>query len=176
LVFITINLYNFILCILNNFLKTKFKKILERVLPTEWIRRHLTVAATFTDEFTDGYIRLVFHTLTDNFIDRMNPSVFDSSCHNYRRIYRWISSVGISNTHWQIYRWYVFVGKSCYHRREKIRWYISSGKIFFGMQISSVKPSANGFFCVSDRYSDGMGNYRWKESRRTYFVGEDIGK
>jgi hypothetical protein len=40
----------------------------------------------------------------------------------------------------------VFVGKSCYHRREKIRWYISSGKIFFGMQISSVKPSANGFF------------------------------
>jgi hypothetical protein len=38
-------------------------------LPTELIRRHLTVAATLTDEFTDGYIRSVFHTLTDSFTD-----------------------------------------------------------------------------------------------------------
>jgi hypothetical protein len=28
----------------------------------------------------------------------------------------------------------------------KIRQYISSGKLFFGAQIPSVKPSANGFF------------------------------
>jgi len=35
----------------------------------ELIRRHLTIAATSTDEFTDGYIRSVFHTLTDRFID-----------------------------------------------------------------------------------------------------------
>jgi hypothetical protein len=38
-------------------------------LPTDLIRRHLTVVATFTDEFTDGYIRSVFHTLTDRFTD-----------------------------------------------------------------------------------------------------------
>jgi len=28
----------------------------------EYIRQHLTVAATVTDEFTDEYIRSVFHT------------------------------------------------------------------------------------------------------------------
>jgi hypothetical protein len=69
----------------------------------EYIRRHLTVAATVIDEFIDGYIRSVFHThrryltipailtdectnrylrsvfqtLTDNFTDSMYPSV----CH-----------------------------------------------------------------------------------------------
>ena len=132
MVFITINLYNFILCILNNFLKTNLeKKLLQRVLPTEWIRRHLQVAATFTDAFIDGYIRSVFHTLTDSFTDGMNPSAFDSSYHNYRWIYRRIYLVGISNTHRQIYRRYIAVGKSRYHRRNKIRRYISSGKLFF---------------------------------------------
>jgi len=30
----------------------------------------------------------------------------------------------------------------------KNRWYISSGNLFFGAQISSVKPSANGFFVL----------------------------
>jgi hypothetical protein len=115
-------------------------------LPTKWIRRHLTVVATFTNAFTDGYIRSIFHTLTDRFTDGMNLSVFDSSCHNYRRIYRRIYSVGISNTHRQIYWRYVAVGKSWYHRRNKIRRYISSGKLFFSTQIPSVKPSANGFF------------------------------
>ena len=38
-------------------------------LPMELIRRHLTVAATFTNEFTDGYIRSVCHTLTDSVTD-----------------------------------------------------------------------------------------------------------
>jgi hypothetical protein len=28
----------------------------------EYIRRHLTVAATVTDKLTDGYIRSVFYT------------------------------------------------------------------------------------------------------------------
>jgi hypothetical protein len=28
----------------------------------EYIRRHLTVAATVTDDFTDGYIGSIFHT------------------------------------------------------------------------------------------------------------------
>jgi len=41
----------------------------------ELIRRHLTVASTITDEFTDGHILLVFHTLTDRFTDGYFPSV-----------------------------------------------------------------------------------------------------
>jgi hypothetical protein len=40
----------------------------------------------------------------------------------------------------------VSVGKSRYHRRGENRQYISSGKLFFGAQIPSIKPSANGFF------------------------------
>jgi hypothetical protein len=38
-------------------------------LPTKLIRLHLTVAATLTDEFTNGYIQSVFHTLIDRFTD-----------------------------------------------------------------------------------------------------------
>ena len=102
--------------------------------------------STFTDAFTNGYIRSVFHTLTDSFTDTMNLSAFDSSYHNYQWIYRRIYSVGISNTHWQLYRRYVAVGKSRYHRRNKIRRYISSRKLFFGVRILSIKPSANSFF------------------------------
>jgi hypothetical protein len=37
--------------------------------PTDVICRHLTVASTRTDEFPDGHIRSVFHTLTDRFTD-----------------------------------------------------------------------------------------------------------
>ena len=86
MVCITINLYSFILYILNNFLKTKLrKKILSRILPTDEfgrnfktsptdlstdvIRRPLTVASTRTDAFPDGHIQSVFHTLTDRFTD-----------------------------------------------------------------------------------------------------------
>jgi len=44
-------------------------------LPTDLIRRHLTVASIITDEFTDGHILSVFHTLTDRFTDGNYPSV-----------------------------------------------------------------------------------------------------
>ena len=44
-------------------------------LSTELIRRHLTVAATSTDEFTNGYIRSVFQTLTGKFTNGKWPSV-----------------------------------------------------------------------------------------------------
>jgi len=44
-------------------------------LPTDLIRRHLTVAATLTDEFTDGYIQSVSQTLIDKFTDGTYPSV-----------------------------------------------------------------------------------------------------
>ena len=86
MVYSTINLYSFILYILNNFLKTKLrKKILPRILPmdefgwnfktsptdlpTDVIRRPLTVASTRTDAFPDGHIRSVFYTLTNGFTD-----------------------------------------------------------------------------------------------------------
>jgi hypothetical protein len=75
------------------------------------IRRHLTVAATLTDEFTDEYIQSVFHTLTDRFTDGKQPLVNHDI------------TDGI-----------------------KIHRYISSGNLFFGVQIPSVKPSVNGFF------------------------------
>jgi len=109
LVFITINLYNFILYILNNFLKTNLEKTIYKgfyrrnesvgiwqyhssthlqtaifgryfkhsptALPTDLICRHLTVAATLTDEFTDEYIWSVSQTLTDKVTDGMYPSV-----------------------------------------------------------------------------------------------------
>jgi hypothetical protein len=127
----------------------------------------------------------------------MNPSVFDNSIHrhiyrriysvgisnthrqiyrqtesvgiwhNYRWIYRRIYSVGISNTHRQLYRRYVSVDKSRYHRRMKIHRYISSGKLFFWRTNSVCKTIGKWFFCVSDRYSDGMGNHQQRESRRT---------
>ena len=105
------------------------KKLLPRVLPTEWICRHLTVA--FTDAFTDRYIQSVFQTLTDSFTDGLNSSAFDSSCHTYQRIYKRIYSVGISNTHRQLYRRYVAVGKSRYHRRNKNPSVYFSEKLFF---------------------------------------------
>ena len=48
-------------------------------LPTELIRRHLTVASTSTDEFTDGNIPSVFHTFTDQFNDGYFLSVIATS-------------------------------------------------------------------------------------------------
>jgi hypothetical protein len=82
----------------------------------------LTVAATITDEFTDGYIRSVFQTLTEKFTHSMYPSV----------------NHDITD-------------------RIKIHRYISSGKLFFGAQIPSVRPSANGFFVFSTEIATKCG-------------------
>jgi len=60
-------------------------------LPTELICRHLAVAATSTDEYTDGYIRSVFHTLTN----RLTDDYFQSVNHNITdgiQLRRYISS------------------------------------------------------------------------------------
>ena len=48
-------------------------------LPMKLIRRHLTVASTSTDEFTDGHIRSVFHTFTDRCTNEYFPSVITMS-------------------------------------------------------------------------------------------------
>jgi hypothetical protein len=154
LVFITINLYNFILCILNNFLKTYLKIITKgftdgiypsafdsschshrriyrwiysvgishspTTLPTDLICQYLTVPAIMTDECTDGYLRSVFQTLTDNFTDGMCT-----------------------------------VGKSHYHRRDKSIGIFQAGNFFFWHATSVCKTIGKCFFYVADRYSDG---------------------
>jgi len=71
----------------------------------------LTVAATLTDEFTDGYIWSISQTLTDKFTDGMDPSVKHDITNGF-----------------------YFVG------------IFQVGNFFFGAQIPSEKPSANGFF------------------------------
>jgi len=80
-------------------------------LPTNLIRQHLTVAATLTDEFTNGYIRSVSQTLTDKFTNGTYPSVKHDITDGIKSV--------------------------CIFQAENF---------FFGVQISSVKPSANGFF------------------------------
>jgi hypothetical protein len=80
-------------------------------LPTDLIRRHLTVAATLTDEFTYGYIRSVSQTLTDTCTYGYIPSVKHDITDGTK-------SVSI----------------------------FQAGNFFFGVQIPSVKPLANGFF------------------------------
>ena len=72
-----------ILCILNNFLKTYLKIIIEG--------------------FTDGLYPSAFVNTTDEFTDGISLLAFHSSCHNHRRIYRRIYSVSISHTHRQLY-------------------------------------------------------------------------
>jgi len=174
LVFITINLYNFILCIVNNFLKTYLKIIIEgftdgiypsafdrschshrriyrRIysvsishsptnLPTDLIRRYLIVAATMTDECTNGYLRSVFQTLTENFTDGMYPSVCQTITDG--------------------------INLSVYFKRET----------FFFARNFRLENHRQMFFYFADQYSDGRWNYRRTESRRTYSVGEDVGK
>jgi len=80
-------------------------------LQTDVIRRHLTVASTRTDEFTDGNIQSVFHTLTDRFPDGSFPSV-NHNITDGLKIRRYISSWNITDG------W-------------KIRRYISSENLFF---------------------------------------------
>jgi hypothetical protein len=171
LVFITINLYNFILCILNNFKKTYLKIIIEGftdgIYPSafdsschshQWIYRWIYFVGIMhsptnlpTDlirrychndrRCTDGYLRSVFQTLTETFTDDMNPLV----CHT------------ITDE----------INPSVYFKR----------KTFFWRAISVCKTIGKCFFFYfSDRYSDELWYYWWKKSRRTYSVVEDVGK
>jgi len=84
--------------------------------------------------------------LTDRLTDGINPLEFNSSFHQYRRIYRRIDSVGISYTHRRHYRQIFSVGNYNITDEIKIRRYISSRNLFFSAQISSKKPSGNDFF------------------------------
>jgi hypothetical protein len=53
----------------------RYFKLSPTELPTELIRRYLTVASTSTDECTDGINPSVFHTFTDRCNDGYFPSV-----------------------------------------------------------------------------------------------------
>ena len=87
-----------------------------------------------------------YYILTDNFTDGLNPLVFYSACHNYRRMYRQISSVGIPNPHRQIYRQYESVGMSHYHRWDKSVGIFQARNFFFLRAISVCKTIGKCFF------------------------------
>jgi len=116
-----------------------------------------------------------YYTLTDNFTNGLNPSVFYSAYHNDRRMYRRISS--------SVFQTFTKncidgfnpsvchtitdgINSSVYFKRET----------FFGVQVPYVKSSANVFFYFSDWYSDEIWYYWWKKSQRTFSVGKDAGK
>ena len=88
-----------------------------------------------------------YFTFTDNFTNGLNPSVFGSTSHNDRRMYRRISSVGISNTHRQLYRRYVSISMSQYHRQDKSVSIFQAGT-FFLRAISVCKTISKCFFFV----------------------------
>ena len=172
MVFNTINLYNFIFCILNNFLKT--------------------------------YLKII----TEGFTDRIYPSVFDSSCHSHRRIYRRIYFVGIMDSPTilptDIILWYctapatmtdectygylwsvfqTFTDKFTDSLNSSLCHTITDGlnplvyfkrETFFLRAISVCKTIGKIFF--ADRYSDELWYYRRNKSWQTYFVGEDVDK
>ena len=91
-----------------------------------------------------------------NLTDGINPSVFNSSCQQYRRIYRRIYSVGISYTHGRIYQRIFSVGQSQYHRRnENPSVYFKRESLFFWRANFVCKTIGKWFFCFSDGQSDG---------------------
>jgi len=172
LVFITINLYNFILCILNNFLKTYLKIITEgftdEIYPStfhsnchnhQWIYRRI---------YSVGIIHSPTTLLTDVISRSFTvPATMTDECTN-----------GYLRSVFQIftYRQFESVGMSHYHWRTKSIGVFQARNLFFGAQFPSVKPSANCFFNFPDRYSDELWYYWRKESRWTHFIGEDVSK
>ena len=141
--FITINLYNFILCILNNFLKTYLKIITEGftdgIYPSA-----LAVAATVTDEFTNGYIRSVFHsptTLPTDLIRRYLtvPATMTDECTDgyLRSIFQTLTDNFTDGMYPSVCHTITDeINSSVYFKRET----------FFCAHFPSVKPSANVFF------------------------------
>ena len=171
--FISINLYNFILCILNNFFKNILKIITEGftdgIYPSafdsschshQWIYRRIysvSIRDSPTTLSTDlsCWSFTVPATTTNEFTDEDLRSVFQIFTNNFtdgfkpsvcHTITDGLKSVGI----------------------------FQAGKYFFWCAISVCKTIGK-FFYFSDRYSDGIWYYRWKESRRSFSVGDDVG-
>jgi hypothetical protein len=174
LVFITINLYNFILCILNNVLKTYLKIITEGftdgIYPSafdsschsHWriYRRIYSVGIihslknlptdlihrylTVPTTMTDECIGGYLRSVFQTLTDKFTDGMYPSICHTI--------TDGIN--------------PSVYFKQET----------FFLRAIFVCKTIGKCFFYFSDRYSDGRWYYRWKESRRMYSIGDDVGK
>jgi len=175
LVFITINLYNFILCILNNFLKKYLKIITEGftdgIYPSafdsschshRWIYRQMYSVGilnspttsptdiicrycTVPAKMTDEFTDGYLRSVFQSFTDNCTDGVYPSICHT---ITDGLKSVSI----------------------------FQAGNFFFRRVMSICKTISKCFFCFSNRYSNGIWYYRQKESRRTYSVGEDVSK
>ena len=172
--FIAINLYNFILCILNNFLKTYLKIITEGftdgIYPSAFdssCHRHRRIyrriySVSITDSPTTLPTDLIHRyftvptTITDEFTDGYLRSVFQTLTDKF--------TDGMNPS--VCYTITDGINPSVYFKRES----------FFWRAISVCKTIGKCFFYFSDRYSDGLWYYRRKESRRTYFVGDDVGK
>jgi len=170
LVFITINLYNFILCILNNFLKTYLKIITEGftdgIYPSAfdngchshrrlYRRIYLVGISHSPTTLPTGLIRrylAVPATMTDECTNGYLQSVFQTLTDNFT------NGMYPSVCHNITDR----INPSVYFKRE----------LFFLRAISVCKTIGKCFFCFSDRYNDGQWYYRWTKSRRTYSIGE----
>ena len=63
-----------------------------------------------------------------------------------------------------------------YHRGNNNPSVLLKRKFFFWRANSVCKTVGKWFFCFANWYSDGMGNHRRKVSRRTYSVGNLVGK
>jgi len=173
LVFITINLYNFILCILNNFLKTYLKIITEGftdgIYPSAFdsschshqqiYRRIYSVGIMDSPTiFPTALIRRYFTvpaTMTNKCTDGYLRSVFQTFTDNFTDG----CNPSVCNTITD------GINLSVYFKPET----------FFWRAISVCKTIGKCFF-FADWYSDGIWYYRWKESRRMYFVSVDVGK
>jgi len=116
-----------------------------------------------------------YFTLTDNFTDGLNPSVFDSTCHNddectdgyLRSVFQTLTDNFTDGMYLSVCHTITDgINPSIYFKRET----------FFWRAISVCKTISKCFFYVVDRYSDGRWYYQQTESRRTYFVGEDVGQ
>jgi hypothetical protein len=116
-------------------------------------------------------------TLTDNFTDGLNMSVFDSTCHNDRRMYRRISSIDISNTHRQLYRQCVSIGMSHYHRQDKSVSIFQAGNFFFWRVIFVCKTIGKCFFMLpTDIATDGGITDEQKADRRILSARTSVNK
>jgi hypothetical protein len=169
LVFITINLYNFILCILNNFLKTYLKIITEGFTngiylsafdsnchSHRWIYKRIYLVGIIHSPTTlpTDLIRRYFTvpaTMTDVFTNGYLRSVFKTFTDNCT------DGFNPSVCHTVTDR----INLSVYFKREN----------FFWLARSVCKTIDKCFFYFSHRYSDEIWYYQRKESRRKFFVG-----
>ena len=155
MVFFTINLYNFILFILNNiFLKIILKhhrQISRRIKFAGIVQRVEKYLLEMPQTPTSLQIEIVRRYFTKSW---------------KRRLYRWIWSVSILP---RVEKYFCI----CHDHRWNICVGIFPVGIFFCAHFPSMKPSVIFF---PDKLSDGLWYYRRKRCRRTLSVGDLVSK